>query len=172
MIIRWFMTSIRLCYFSKRILKQRRDTTSIEKPLGLPRKVRPAFSILPNPASDCIELTRLNKEIHGKQDRIFDMTGNILMEDNLKDTHLDISWLHTGIYILDFYCQEEKLAIELDGQDHFTLSGSIKDEDRTRFLNQKGIRVIRFENVDVFEYMDFVLEEIGRHFRGRIGMRG
>ncbi len=67
-------------------------------------------------------------------------------------------------YILDFYCPSEKLAVELDGADHYTEAGSEYDEERTRFLNSRGIKVIRFENKEVFENIDGVLDEIKRSF--------
>lgn len=69
-----------------------------------------------------------------------------------------------GNYILDFYCPSEKLAIELDGAAHFTPEGQIKDEERTLFLNDQGIKVIRFENVDVFDNLNGVLEVICENF--------
>jgi very-short-patch-repair endonuclease len=69
-----------------------------------------------------------------------------------------------GNYILDFYCPEEKLAIELDGQGHYTIWGAIRDDERSAFLNKQGIKVIRFENIVVFEDMESVLEEIRRNF--------
>jgi very-short-patch-repair endonuclease len=69
-----------------------------------------------------------------------------------------------GNYILDFYCPEEKLAVELDGADHFTVEGLYYDEKRENFLNQKGIRVIRIENKHVFKLHDMVLEYIKENF--------
>ena len=51
-----------------------------------------------------------------------------------------------GPYILDFYCATVKLVIELDGQHHFTSAGLSHDENRTQYLMQFGIRVLRFEN--------------------------
>ncbi len=69
-----------------------------------------------------------------------------------------------GNYILDFYCPSEKIAIELDGAGHYTEEGIKKDEVRTQFLNDHGIRVIRFENKLVFEKTEWVLEEICRGF--------
>ena len=65
-----------------------------------------------------------------------------------------------GPFILDFYCPEVKLAIELDGQHHFTSSGYEYDETRTAWLAQYDIRVIRFENVEVFEATESVLNSI------------
>jgi very-short-patch-repair endonuclease len=67
-------------------------------------------------------------------------------------------------YIIDFYCPEEKLAIELDGQDHFTAIGKEKDASRDAFLQENGISVLRFENKLIFERMEEVLEEIKSRF--------
>ena len=63
-------------------------------------------------------------------------------------------------YILDFYCHDAHLAIELDGGDHSNKENMIKDKKRTSYLNKKGIRVIRFWNHDVLENLDEVLIEI------------
>ncbi|MGK7390705.1 MAG: endonuclease domain-containing protein [Candidatus Cyclobacteriaceae bacterium M2_1C_046] len=67
-------------------------------------------------------------------------------------------------YILDFYCPSENLAIELDGYYHFTSAGFEYDEIRTKFLNTKGIKVIRFENSEVFDALESVLEIIKSNF--------
>lgn len=55
-----------------------------------------------------------------------------------------------GRYVLDFYCPEEKLYVELDGQGHFTGFGIRYDEHRTEYLGSLGIRVCRIENKRVF----------------------
>ena len=68
-----------------------------------------------------------------------------------------------GNYILDFYCPESRLAIELDGQGHFNSITSEYDGARTKFLRQLNIRVLRFENRAVFENLDAVLEVIRNH---------
>jgi very-short-patch-repair endonuclease len=49
-----------------------------------------------------------------------------------------------GDYILDFYCAEQRLAIELDGGQHFEASGLAYDERRDRYLTWRDIRVLRF----------------------------
>ena len=67
-----------------------------------------------------------------------------------------------GYYILDFYCPNMKLAIELDGSPHNTEQGFVNDEKRTQFLNNQGIKVIRFENKDVINNLEGVLAEIRR----------
>jgi very-short-patch-repair endonuclease len=65
-----------------------------------------------------------------------------------------------GYYILDFYCPAEKLAVELDGAGHFTEAGQAYDARRTAYLNDLGIRVVRFENREVFEDLEGVLSKI------------
>jgi very-short-patch-repair endonuclease len=72
-----------------------------------------------------------------------------------------------GNFILDFYCPSEKLAIELDGAGHFTQKGIQYDQDRTNFLNEYRIKVIRFENQQVLQNMQQVLKEIKSHFKTR-----
>lgn len=64
-----------------------------------------------------------------------------------------------GSYILDFYCPEVRLAIELDGEVH--KSQEVYDDARTLFLKQeKGITVLRYENRIVFEFPQQILGEI------------
>ncbi|MFJ2283695.1 endonuclease domain-containing protein [Pseudomonas sp. NPDC087803] len=65
-------------------------------------------------------------------------------------------------YVLDFYCVELKLAIELDGGQHYEIAGLIHDQRRTLFLERLGIEVVRFSNLEVMQQMDDVLEQITR----------
>lgn len=65
-----------------------------------------------------------------------------------------------GNYIVDFYCPEHKLAIELDGQYHFEEGQILRDEKRSKFLSDIGIKVIRVENDNVFKNVDMVLNYI------------
>lgn len=65
-----------------------------------------------------------------------------------------------GNYIVDFYCPDEKLVVELDGEGHFWEEGIKRDQIRTNYLNGLEIRVIRFENKWVFEDMEYLLNEI------------
>jgi very-short-patch-repair endonuclease len=69
-----------------------------------------------------------------------------------------------GNYILDFYCHEEKLAIELDGAHHFTEEGRQRDEKRDTFILSRGIRTLRIENEKVFKNTSQVLDYIKGHF--------
>jgi len=68
-----------------------------------------------------------------------------------------------GNYVVDFYCPECKLAIELDGEKHFNTIASEYDLRRTEFLSRNNIRVLRFENRAVFEHPEGVLQAIKDH---------
>lgn len=72
-----------------------------------------------------------------------------------------------GEFILDFYCPQEKLAVELDGAGHFTASGNLHDAARTEYLNAVGIRAVRFENKVIWSGLDSVLHSIESNFSGR-----
>ena len=65
-----------------------------------------------------------------------------------------------GNYIVDFYCPEKKLAIELDGDFHFDEEVQIYDQERTNFINKLGIKVLRFENQEVLYNLENVLKSI------------
>ena len=54
-----------------------------------------------------------------------------------------------GSYIVDFYCHAARLVIELDGSQHYEQHAKAYDEERTRFLEAAGLRVIRFANAVV-----------------------
>lgn len=68
-------------------------------------------------------------------------------------------------FIVDFYCPEEKLVIELDGDFHFDEKAIKDDEQRTMKLEEEGLRVIRFENQEVLLSLDDVLSKVKSHFK-------
>ena len=63
-------------------------------------------------------------------------------------------------YILDFYCARAKLAIELDGSQHYEEENIIADNERTRFLETLGIFVVRIPNIEVNRNFKGVCEYI------------
>lgn len=67
-------------------------------------------------------------------------------------------------YIVDFYCAEEKLIIELDGSVHNHPAVAENDIHRDARLTDLGFTVLRFENKDVFNLTDWVLDEIRKRF--------
>jgi len=65
-----------------------------------------------------------------------------------------------GKYILDFYCPELKLGIELDGDSHFGDGAEQRDCERQHFIESGGIRVLRYNNIDVIQNLDGVINSI------------
>jgi len=63
-------------------------------------------------------------------------------------------------FILDFYCIELKLGIEVDGGVHLDITNQINDEIREGLLLENGIKIIRFTNEEVYEDIDLVLQNI------------
>ena len=72
-----------------------------------------------------------------------------------------------GPYILDFYCAERRLAVELDGGQHNEAENRRRDEARTAYLEERGIMVLRYSNLEALRETEAVLEAIGRHAAGR-----
>jgi len=73
-----------------------------------------------------------------------------------------------GIYILDFYCAEAKLAIEIDGAQHYLPQGKQHDLCRTNYLNENGIKVLRFTNHDVMENLQGICTMIDKTVKERL----
>ncbi len=65
-----------------------------------------------------------------------------------------------GSYIVDFYCHQKRLVIELDGGQHNTAEAVQYDTRRTQYLNAKGLKVLRFWNNEVFQQKEVVLRQI------------
>ena len=60
-----------------------------------------------------------------------------------------------GKYIVDFYCAQARIVIELDGSQHYEDRNVAKDQERTAFLESYGLSIIRIPN-----------NEVMRNFRG------
>lgn len=65
-----------------------------------------------------------------------------------------------GVYVVDFFCPEKKLIVELDGGQHQERAGY--DADRDIWLKSEGYTVLRYWNNEVIENLEGVLEDIGR----------
>ena len=70
-----------------------------------------------------------------------------------------------GPYVLDFYCARRKLAIEIDGGGHFEEEQIVYDKKRQAFIEQFGIRFLRFTNLDIRNNLSGVLEAIEEALR-------
>ena len=71
-----------------------------------------------------------------------------------------------GKYIVDFYCAKAKLIVELDGSQHYESKNMEYDRQRTAYLEQYGLRVLRIPNNEVSrnfsgvcEYIDGVVKQ-------------
>ena len=67
-----------------------------------------------------------------------------------------------GRFIVDFYCDEIKLIIEIDGDVHAYKQREKYDKERQKILESKGSKIARYTNYEVFNNLDGVLEDILR----------
>jgi very-short-patch-repair endonuclease len=61
---------------------------------------------------------------------------------------------------VDFYCPEQSLVIEVDGDSHADADQMLKDQLRDRYFQSIGLRVIRYFNDDIVKNLDGVLEDL------------
>ncbi len=73
-------------------------------------------------------------------------------------------WRH---YILDFFCPQARVAVELDGEYHADPDQTDLDEERTTELTVHGIRVVRFQNSEVLTDPDSILKQLLEILRSR-----
>lgn len=67
-----------------------------------------------------------------------------------------------GKYVVDFYCPELSLAIEVDGDVHGESEQARLDVIRQREIESLGIRLLRYSNHDIYQNIDGVLSDIFR----------
>lgn len=67
-----------------------------------------------------------------------------------------------GNYIVDFYCKQLNLVIEIDGSSHFDHLSVVEDQERQRILEEMGLIFLRFTDLEVKKSMPWVLSEINR----------
>ena len=72
-----------------------------------------------------------------------------------------------GNYVVDFYCHQAKLVVELDGSQHCEPREMEYDEKRTQYLESQGLQVLRFSNLDVMRQFDAVCEVIDTTAKAR-----
>lgn len=69
-------------------------------------------------------------------------------------------------YIADFYCPSAKLVIELDGGHHLEPEEQAHDQERTKYLESRGYKVIRFWNHEVTNNIEGVIQVIMKALEG------
>ena len=65
-----------------------------------------------------------------------------------------------GNYIVDFYIATSRIVIEIDGSQHYSDEGIVKDAKRDKYLNNLGIKVLRYTNLDINQRFEGVCEDI------------
>ena len=73
-----------------------------------------------------------------------------------------------GNYIVDFYCHQAKLVVELDGSQHCDPGTVEYDRKRTDYLRSQGLEVLRFSNLDVMRQFRRVCEAIDMEVKRRV----
>ena len=76
-----------------------------------------------------------------------------------------------GNYIVDFYCHQAKMAVELDGSQHYTPEEMEYDRKRTDYLQSQGLQVLRFNNLDVMRRFQDVCEAIDMTIKERTAQK-
>lgn len=71
-----------------------------------------------------------------------------------------------GKYIVDFYVPSAKTAVEIDGSQHYKPENKAEDIKRDKYLNDLGIKVLRYGNKDVREKFEAVCENIWNNIYG------
>ena len=65
-----------------------------------------------------------------------------------------------GSYIVDFYCPKAELVLGVDGVQHMNRLAMQKDKYRDSYLKQQGVKVLRFDNLQVLKQLDAVVEKV------------
>jgi len=76
-----------------------------------------------------------------------------------------------GNYIVDFYCPRAQLVLEVDGLQHMQELAERKDNYRDSYLKQQGIKVLRFDNLQVLKQLDAVVEKVYRTVASRLSLK-
>jgi very-short-patch-repair endonuclease len=63
-------------------------------------------------------------------------------------------------FVIDFYCPELKLAIEVDGESHYTENAKAQDEERQKIIEYYDITFLRFTNKEIYKNLNGVLIKI------------
>jgi len=93
----------------------------------------------------------------------------------LRDNQLGVKFRRQfpiGKHVLDFYCHEAKLNVEVDGAGHYNDEGIRNDEERDSDLEQQDIKVLRYSNPEVMEQTEALADDILEEVRTRIRAKG
>jgi len=65
-----------------------------------------------------------------------------------------------GHYIIDFYCTELKLAVEVDGATHGSSKEIVRDKNREEYLKKFGVKIKRYNNLEIFNNLEMVASDL------------
>ena len=71
-------------------------------------------------------------------------------------------------FIVDFYCHQAKLVVELDGSQHYTEQGMAYDKERSQILEGMGLKILRYTNLDIKYRFEAVCEDIAAIAENRV----
>ena len=112
---------------------------------------------LKNPRNTKLQRQSLRREMTSSEELLWDrVRGKQLLGLRFKRQY------GLGPYILDFYVPQVKLCIEVDGGIHNSKEVKEKDLNRDAFMNENGIRVLRFRNEEIENEIESVVEIIKR----------
>ena len=109
--------------------------------------------------------------MHPRNDNLLQNARNLRRNMTKEERHLWLDFLKRypvrfrrqeiiGNFIVDFYCSSAALVVELDGSQHYEDHGKACDEERTRYLESCGLKVLRFSNLDIWRNFRGVCEQI------------
>jgi very-short-patch-repair endonuclease len=89
--------------------------------------------------------------------------GEVLLWDELKGKQLGYQFsrqIPIDNFIVDFFCKDLSLAIEIDGNSHYHDDQQVKDKIRQEILEGLGVKFLRFDDSDVRKDINWVVNEI------------
>ena len=113
-------------------------------------------------------LTKIARELRRKQPPAEELLWGLLRDRQLGGAKFRRQH-QFGDYITDFFCNEAKLVVECDGAVHATLEREKIDHKRDAYLRSQGLTVLRFENQQVLDDTETVLQSIADHLPSSLG---
>ncbi len=89
--------------------------------------------------------------------------SEVLLWQEIKNKQLGVRFsrqIPIDRYIVDFYCKEFQLVIEIDGESHTHDDAPEKDLERQQRLEALGVKFIRFEDLDIKKNLNWVMNEL------------
>ena len=98
---------------------------------------------------------------HNRRQRNATRQEGVLWHTYLKNCPINFArQFRVGDYILDFYAPSVKLAIEIDGSQHYEEDNEQYEKNRTEYLTKLGITILRFTNFDIDRHLKRTVEQI------------